>query len=389
MATSTLRREDLPTDVLYGRDKMWVVFTGPDTARVGYAAPVLGPAPLRIYFLDLQPRGYLVGGKPCGGMDLEHGRIPFIAPLSGRITRVNTELEAQPERLLEDPFGAGWLYEIEKIPEGSRHSLLDRDRLWSLLLFERSARSAGVRPVIEARSRWSPRAPWPEHTTLSYGGRLAVQARLRPRGRNARFTPQWQPGDRWEVAYTFVQPSLARVPPELAVDERIETRWRYEVVRLDAMIDGRACYEVRAEEIADPPLPSFQILYIDLDDFSLRLVEERNRFLPDRRSLDRNDGGRCAPYLELRQPRQTIVDLGLFPAEDREAYQAVRTPGEPELEQWVTFPNADTLVVRMEAQYLGRTFHSEQTWRRGDPWWSEARRLVGDREVIRGRLVRA
>ena len=35
------------------------------------------------------------------------------APLSGLVTRVNKTLTDKPERINEDPYGAGWLFEIE------------------------------------------------------------------------------------------------------------------------------------------------------------------------------------------------------------------------------------------------------------------------------------
>jgi glycine cleavage system H protein len=387
MARRELRPDDLPEGVLYGRDKMWAVLTGPDTARVGLATPAYGGAPPRIYFLDLLPRGYLVAGKRCGGLDVDAGRVELVAPLSGRITRVNPAVLDTPELIATDPFGHGWLYEVAKVPAGSDRALMDHKRFWAYLWFERTARRAGVEPVLTAESRWQGGGPWPAHTRLQYGGRTAVEARVVHRGRNRTFTPQWQPGQRWEVEYTFEQPSLARVPPELAPNDVITARWRYEVVRLDADVDGALCYVVRAEEVADPPLPTIQLLYIDHQDFCLRLMESRNRHLPDRRSLTRNDWGEGSSYLELREPRQTIVDLPLFPEEDRDEARATRARGEPEISQWATFPNADTMHLAMEAEYLGETLRSEQTWTRGAPWWQAARRTIGDKELITGRLV--
>ncbi|RME73090.1 MAG: hypothetical protein D6776_07705, partial [Planctomycetota bacterium] len=206
-------------------------------------------------------------------------------------------------------------------------------------------------------------------------------------GRNPRFTPQWQPGQWWIVEYRQLQPSLARVPPELAVDETIVTRWRYEVIDLAADLGGETCQIVRAEEITDPPAPGFVELAYDPDAFCLRRIDERNRYLPDRRSLTPNDWGSVAPYVEIRQPRETIVDLALFPPEERTDLLRIAPPGEPELLQTVVFPDADTLEASMELTVRGVPLVSEQRWRRGEPWWREARRTVGGREMIAGRLV--
>lgn len=47
------------------------------------------------------------------------------APVPGRITAVNNDLEENPQKINEDPYGAGWLVEIEVSDDSGVSSLMD------------------------------------------------------------------------------------------------------------------------------------------------------------------------------------------------------------------------------------------------------------------------
>ena len=47
------------------------------------------------------------------------------APLSGEIVGVNTELEGNPERINEDPYGDGWLVRVKLSDPSEADGLLD------------------------------------------------------------------------------------------------------------------------------------------------------------------------------------------------------------------------------------------------------------------------
>ena len=51
----------------------------------------------------------------------------LIAPLSGSVTAVNTELEDHPRIVNEDPLHEGWLIEIEIGDESELEDLMDLD----------------------------------------------------------------------------------------------------------------------------------------------------------------------------------------------------------------------------------------------------------------------
>ena len=48
----------------------------------------------------------------------------MVAPLSGEVIEVNTELEANPERINEDPYGEGWLIKVRLTAPNEADALL-------------------------------------------------------------------------------------------------------------------------------------------------------------------------------------------------------------------------------------------------------------------------
>lgn len=47
------------------------------------------------------------------------------APVSGKVTRVNTDVETDPAKVNQDCYGAGWLFEIEIAKSSDLTALLD------------------------------------------------------------------------------------------------------------------------------------------------------------------------------------------------------------------------------------------------------------------------
>jgi glycine cleavage system H protein len=51
----------------------------------------------------------------------------IFAPVAGTVTAVNTLLEANPETINSDPYGDGWLFELELDADADLDELLDAD----------------------------------------------------------------------------------------------------------------------------------------------------------------------------------------------------------------------------------------------------------------------
>jgi glycine cleavage system H protein len=117
---------DVPEDLRYSSDHEWARIDGP-RIRVGitdYAQDALGD----VVFVDLPAVGSAVEvGGTLGEVESTKSVSEIYAPVSGTVVAVNTELAEQPERLNQDPYGGGWICEIEVAGPAGVEALLDPD----------------------------------------------------------------------------------------------------------------------------------------------------------------------------------------------------------------------------------------------------------------------
>lgn len=116
----------IPEHLRYTSDHEWVA-DGPGgaTYRVGitdFAQHALGD----VVFVQLPDQGTVVRvGQSLGEVESTKSVSEIYAPLDGVIVEVNSDLADQPELVNSDPFGAGWLVEIEAAADVSAGHLLD------------------------------------------------------------------------------------------------------------------------------------------------------------------------------------------------------------------------------------------------------------------------
>jgi len=101
-----------PDDLRYSEEHEWVRVEG-TRARIGitdYAQDALGD----IVFIDLPAVGseVEVGGQ-LGEVESTKSVSEIYAPLSGTVTAVNDALADAPETINHDPYGEGWICELE------------------------------------------------------------------------------------------------------------------------------------------------------------------------------------------------------------------------------------------------------------------------------------
>jgi glycine cleavage system H protein len=106
-----------PDDLRYTAEHEWVRPGGPRT-RVGitsYAQDALGD----IVFVTLPEVGATITvGQSCGEVESTKSVSDIYAPVSGIVTEVNSELDQSPELVNTDPYGRGWMFEVE-VPDPS------------------------------------------------------------------------------------------------------------------------------------------------------------------------------------------------------------------------------------------------------------------------------
>ncbi|KPC87993.1 glycine cleavage system protein H, partial [Streptomyces sp. NRRL WC-3753] len=79
-----------------------------------------------IVFVELPKVGQaLDAGQAMGVIESVKAATDLYSPLAGKVTAVNDELEASPELINEEPYGDGWMVEIQPSVAGALNDLLD------------------------------------------------------------------------------------------------------------------------------------------------------------------------------------------------------------------------------------------------------------------------
>ncbi|GAB7144283.1 glycine cleavage system protein GcvH [Mycobacterium riyadhense] len=104
---------DIPPDLHYTAEHEWVRRSGADSVRIGitdYAQSALGD----VVFVQLPGLGTSVSaGEAFGEVESTKSVSDLYAPVSGKVSAVNSELEGNPQLVNSDPYGAGWLLELQ------------------------------------------------------------------------------------------------------------------------------------------------------------------------------------------------------------------------------------------------------------------------------------
>ncbi|MFL6181888.1 MAG: glycine cleavage system protein GcvH [Actinomycetes bacterium] len=114
-----------PEDLKYTTDHEWVRVTSEGSLRFGiteYAQDALGD----IVYVSLPDVGVEVAaGTACGEVESTKSVSDLYAPVSGTVTARNDALGATPELVNADPYGEGWMVEVQISDRGQIDSLLD------------------------------------------------------------------------------------------------------------------------------------------------------------------------------------------------------------------------------------------------------------------------
>jgi glycine cleavage system H protein len=121
---------EIPADLHYTEEHEWVKRTGDDTVRVGitdYAQSALGD----VVFVQLPDVGAdVTAGESFGEVESTKSVSDLYAPVSAKVVAVNGDLEANPQLVNSDPYGEGWLVDLQLDAAGvddSLRGLLDAD----------------------------------------------------------------------------------------------------------------------------------------------------------------------------------------------------------------------------------------------------------------------
>lgn len=102
---------NIPNDLQYTKDHEWVKIEG-STATIGitdFAQSELGD----IVYVDINTVGQEINhGDVFGTVEAVKTVSDLYMPISGKVLEVNPVLEANPEKVNEDPYVAGWMVKV-------------------------------------------------------------------------------------------------------------------------------------------------------------------------------------------------------------------------------------------------------------------------------------
>jgi len=117
---------DTPDGLYYTEDHEWLRLDD-GTATVGitdFAQSELGD----IVFVEMEPEGTELGKDDVfGTVEAVKTVSELFMPVSGTITAINDDLELAPETVNDDPYGEGWMIEMEVADESELEDLMDAD----------------------------------------------------------------------------------------------------------------------------------------------------------------------------------------------------------------------------------------------------------------------
>ncbi|CAM3323871.1 glycine cleavage system protein GcvH [Mycobacterium colombiense] len=115
---------DIPPDLRYTAEHEWVRRSGDDTLRVGitdFAQSALGD----VVFVQLPDVGTeLTAGESFGEVESTKSVSDLYAPVSGKVTAVNGDLDGSPQLVNSDPYGGGWLLDVQVSDVGELESAI-------------------------------------------------------------------------------------------------------------------------------------------------------------------------------------------------------------------------------------------------------------------------
>ena len=115
---------EIPNDLLYTIEHEWMRLKD-NRATIGitdFAQGQLGD----VVFVELPTEGTKLTKRNTFGVVESVKTVSDVyAPVSGKVVAVNKDLESQPELVNSDPYGKGWMIEIEFSNSNPEQNLLD------------------------------------------------------------------------------------------------------------------------------------------------------------------------------------------------------------------------------------------------------------------------
>jgi glycine cleavage system H protein len=124
--------DNIPSDLKYTKDHEWARQQG-NVVVVGvtqHAQESLGD----VVYVELPKVGTTItAGKQFGVIESTKAVSELFAPVTGKVVKVNDALSDKPDTVNADPYGAGWIIEVELSDTKQLDGLLSADAYAGLL----------------------------------------------------------------------------------------------------------------------------------------------------------------------------------------------------------------------------------------------------------------
>lgn len=127
-----MANDDVRTDRRYTKDHEWAKEVASEVlvGVTAFAVKALGD--ITLVNLDVKVGDDITAGKAFGTIESVKTLSDLFAPVSGKITRVNADLETRPELVNEDCYEKAWMIavtpsdatELQKLLDGSAYAHL-------------------------------------------------------------------------------------------------------------------------------------------------------------------------------------------------------------------------------------------------------------------------
>ena len=123
---------EFPKDLKYTSDHEWIKVDG-NIGTIGitaHAASELGDV---VYVDVAEDLSELVAGENFGTIEAVKTVADLLAPVTGKITAINTGLNDAPETVNNDPYGEGWMVKVELSNPAEIDALMDAEAYKALI----------------------------------------------------------------------------------------------------------------------------------------------------------------------------------------------------------------------------------------------------------------
>ncbi|GIP32185.1 glycine cleavage system protein GcvH [Paenibacillus sp. J2TS4] len=118
---------ELKSGLLYSKEHEWVQKLDGNKVRIGitdFAQNQLGD----IVFVELPAEGdEITAGDSTGSVESVKTVSDIYSPVTGKVVSVNQTLDDSPELVNTDPYGQGWMFEVELESEEALAGLLSEE----------------------------------------------------------------------------------------------------------------------------------------------------------------------------------------------------------------------------------------------------------------------